>query len=366
MGMKLFETTTLNGMVLANRFVRAATWEGMASDEGACLPKLIALMEELVCGGVGLIITGHAYVSREGQAGPWQLGACSDDLLPGLTEMTRTVHREGGKIALQLAHAGCHPYSKLACLDALGPSPLENKQGSFCREMTLGEIQETVKAFGKAAGRAQKAGFDGIEIHGAHGYLLSQFLSPYYNRRRDGYGGSLGNRARIVLEVLEAIRTSVGRGFPVLFKINSEDFLDGGFSVEEMLEVVSSLEKAGVDAIELSGGTKLSGKYIPIRKGEINSKEKEVYYREAAKKYRQKVNVPLILAGGIRSYEVAEECIDKGLADYISLCRPLICEPHLIKRWKSGDRRRAACLSDNRCIKPVIKGKGLYCRSAAP
>ena len=157
----------------------------------------------------------------------------------------------------------------------------------------------------------------------------------------------------------------MGGKFPVLFKINSEDFLDGGLSVEEMLQVVSSLEKAGVDAIELSGGTKLSGKCIPIRKGEITSREKEGYYREAAKRYRQRTNLPLILAGGIRSYEVAEELLEHGLADYISLCRPLIREPDLIKRWKSGDARKAACLSDNYCITPVLKGKGLRCRNTA-
>ncbi len=150
-----------------------------------------------------------------------------------------------------------------------------------CQEMTLLEIQEVVKAFGKAAGRAQKAGFDGVQLHAAHGYLLSEFLSPFFNKRTDNYGGSIENRVRILLEALQAVRDEVGEEYPVFVKINSEDFVEGGLTVEEMLEVCVMLERAGIDAIEMSGGTIFaSGAYSSCRMGALDSPEKEVYYKD--------------------------------------------------------------------------------------
>ena len=358
---KLFETTTIKNMALANRFVRSATWEGMANDDGSCTSELINTMVQLVQGGVGLIITGHAYVLKDGQAGPRQLGVYSDELIPGLTEMTEAVHKENGNIVMQLAHAGCVAVSKLTGLEPLGPSVMEIREGATCQEMTQTDISRVIKAFGQGAMRAKQAGFDGVQIHAAHGYLLSQFLSPFFNKRTDKYGGSIENRTMIILEVIESIRASVGYDFPVLIKINSEDFLDRGFSVNDMLHATALLEKAGIDAIELSGGTAYSGRRNPVRIAKINAEEKEVFYKAAAERYKERIRAPLMLVGGIRSYEVAERLVDNGIADYISLCRPLIREPHLINRWKRGDTRKATCLSDNQCFKPTISGQGLYC-----
>jgi 2,4-dienoyl-CoA reductase-like NADH-dependent reductase (Old Yellow Enzyme family) len=318
-------------------------------------------MEELARGGVGLIISGHAYVCQQGQAGPWQLGIYSNELLPGLAKMAEAVHKKGGKIIVQLAHAGCQAASNLTGRQPLGPSAIKDKKVSPCREMTREEIRQVAEAFGQAAARAQEAGFDGVQIHAAHGYLLSQFLSPFYNKRRDEYGGSIENRARIVLEVLQNIRAKVGNKFSVLIKMNSEDFLEGGFSREEMVQVAAMLEKSGINAIELSGGTASSEKFSPVRKDKIDSYDKEAYYREAAKQYKKKINVPLLLVGGIRSFQVAEQLVNEGVTDYIALCRPLIREPHLINRWKSGDISKATCLSDNLCFRPIVKGKGVYC-----
>lgn len=286
---KLFEKTTINDMTLANRFVRSATWEGMADEDGSCTSRLTDLMVELARGEVGLIITGHTYVRREGQAGIRQLGVYDDKLLPGLSKMTEAVHKSGGKIVMQLAHAGCHAAAHLTELEPLGPSVMENKKGPICREITLKEIQEIVNAFGEGAVRAQKAGFDGVQIHGAHGYFLSQFLSPFYNRREDEYGGSIENRARIVLEVFRSIRAAVGDHFPILIKINSEDFVEGGQTQEDMLQAVAMLEKEGIDAIELSGGSQRSKPALsPVRVGKLDSEEKEAYYREAARRYKKK------------------------------------------------------------------------------
>jgi len=362
----LFEPTIINGMNLANRFVRSATWEGMATTEGACTSRLIDFMVNLVEGGVGLIITGHSYVSREGQAGPWQMGIHEDATLPGLTQMAEAVHRHGGKIALQLAHAGANAAPHLSGLAAIGPSELHENDKTTCREMSREEIARVVLAFGDGAARARRSGFDAVEIHAAHGYLLSQFLSPVFNQRKDEYGGAPANRGRIVLEVLRSIRRAVGRDFPVLIKMNSEDFAEGGFSVNEMLEVSAQLEAEGIDAIELSGGIgrdarkSESTNYKSVRFGAI-AKENEGYYRDAARRFKQKVKVPLILVGGIRSPDVAERLVADGTADYIAFSRPLICEPDLVNRWKNGDTSKSACVSDNRCFDPARRGEGMRC-----
>jgi 2,4-dienoyl-CoA reductase-like NADH-dependent reductase (Old Yellow Enzyme family) len=359
---KLFETIHLKSLTLANRFVRSATWEGMADSNGFCTPKLIALMKQFAEGGVGLIITGFAFVSKEGRAAPWQMGADGDAFLSGLKEMTDAVHRSGGKIVLQIVHGGCYSATQLTGQEAIAPSTHVSGAIPRCREMTVSEIGHVVAAFGESASLAKKAGFDGVQIHAAHGYLLSQFLSPYFNKRKDAYGGSIGNRARIVLETLQSVRRAVGTGYPVMIKVNSEDFVEGGLTVDEMLLVAGFLEEAGIDAIEMSGGTVYaSGAYSAIRAGALDTPQNEVFYREAAIRYKEKISVPLMLVGGIRSFTVAEKLINDGLADYISLSRPLIREPTLINRWKSGDLKRATCISDNACFGPVLKGEGLYC-----
>jgi len=357
----LFEATTIKSMSLTNRFVRSATWEGMAKPDGSCPRKLTDLMVRLAKGGVGLIITSHAYVSREGQAGLGQLGIYSEELVSGLTVMADAVHSAGGKIAVQLAHAGCHADPDLTGQMPLGPSSIKGEGMPNCREMTGDDFRMVAESFGKAAARAQKAGFDAVQIHAAHGFLLSEFLSPFYNKRSDRYGGSVENRARLLLEVAHNIRDEVGDKFPVMVKMNSEDFVTGGLTVEEMLEVASNLESARIDAVELSGGTRYSGDYIPVRLRRLDAENMEVYYLEAARKFKEKVKVPLMLVGGIRSYAVAERIIREGIADYVSLSRPLIREPDLVNRWKSGDTGKAKCLSDNLCFEPARAGEGLYC-----
>jgi 2,4-dienoyl-CoA reductase-like NADH-dependent reductase (Old Yellow Enzyme family) len=357
---KLFETTEINGMKLANRFVRSATWEGMATDDGAVTPKLTQTMVDLAQGGVGMIISGHAYISQEGQAGPWQLGIYKDELIDGLKTMTDAVHQAGGKIIAQLAHAG---HFAIKALTKQPPHVVSDYNGlskSPRHELTIEDIKNLVKTFAKAAQRAKTAGFDGVQIHSAHGYLLSQFLSPAYNRREDEYGGSIENRARVHGQIYNAIRSAVGKNYPVLIKINSEDHVENGLSLEDSIAASRILVDAGIDAIELSGGTLSSGKLSPSRGG-INKEEKEAYFKEAAAAYKKAMDIPLILVGGMRSLNVAEKTINSGAADYISMCRPFIREPGLIKRWQSGDTRPARCKSDNLCFGPALEGKGIYC-----
>lgn len=357
---RLFEATHIQGMRLANRFVRSATWEGMATEEGVCTPRLVDLMGELAKGGVGLIITSHAYVSRDGQASPWQLGIYGDELISPLSMMTEKVHQAGGRIVLQLAHAGVFgaPGPGRDAVPAV--SRVDRVSGSRTRVLSPDDILDLASAFARAAERAKAAGFDGVQIHAAHGYLLSQFLSPAFNRREDAYGGPIEKRARALLEVLGRVRAAVGKDFPVLVKLNSEDFLEGGLTAADALSAAVLLEEAGIDAIELSGGTLISKRLSPSRAG-IKSEEQEAYFQDAARTFKKKIRVPLILVGGIRSFAVAERLVDEGTADYISMSRPFIREPHLVRRWVEGDLRKAACLSDNQCFGPGMAGEGIFC-----
>ena len=336
----MFGQIEINGLTLANRFIRSATWEGLATDEGACSPRLLDVMAKLAEGGVGLIITGHAYVHQYGQHSPWQLGIHKDGLIPSLQRITDTVHAGGGKIVVQLGYGGAY----------LSKSRL--------RSMTVQDIQEVVRAYARAAIRAKTAGFDGVQIFAAHGFLLSQFLCPRYNDRSDTYGGSIENRARLLLEVLASIRMAVGRSYPVLVKLNSRDFVENGLRLEDSIRVGVMLAEGGIDAIELSGGLLNNPNLL---REKIISEADEAYFKGEAVAFKQKIQVPLILVGGIRSYHVAKQLVEEGVADFISMCRPFVREPNLINRWKSGNHQRAACISCNNCVEQVKQGKGISC-----
>lgn len=358
----LFEKTGINGVELPNRFVRSATWEGMATEEGAVTERLKQVMISLARGGAGLIISGHSYVSRQGQAGPWQLGIYRDELVGGLREMTDAVHEMGGRIFMQLAHAGLFAAIRLSGKIPLFVSDLKGFEESPKKLITGTDIKGLVSAFAEAAGRAKAAGFDGVQIHSGHGYLLSQFLSPIYNRRRDEYGGDIENRVRIHLEILRALRKEVGEKFPVMIKINCGDFAENGLSMDDSLKAALMLEKEGLDGVELTGGLVTGGNLSPSRPG-INSEEKEAYFKEEAAAFKKELGIPLILVGGIRSFNVAEHLVQEEGADYISMSRPFIREPDLINRWRSGDLRKALCNSDNLCLSAGFRGDGVYCVS---
>jgi 2,4-dienoyl-CoA reductase-like NADH-dependent reductase (Old Yellow Enzyme family) len=359
---ELFEPTVINGMTLTNRFVRSATWEGLATPEGYATEALTRLLVTLAEGRVGLIITSHACVSPEGLAAPGQLGIYTDGHVPALAELVGKVHAAGGKIALQVSHGGRYAL-KLQDVVRIGPSTIESKGETQCKEMTEREIENMVSHFAEAARRAKMAGFDALQIHAAHGYLVSEFLSPYFNKRTDTYGGPAANRAKFLLNIVGAMRREVGDGFPLLVKLNSQEFLEGGYTVEDMLAVASLLEEASINAIEMSGGHHVQGifgEFFPARPTKAKTEERP-YYLDEARLYKKKIRVPLMLVGGIRSLDWARRIAADGYADYVSLSRPLIREPGLIARWQSGDSARATCISDNGCFKPGLEGKGIYC-----
>lgn len=215
---RVFESGKIGGLVTANRFVRAATWEGLAAEDGSVTPQLLKRMTDLAEGGVGLIITSHCFVAPEGKASPAQIGMHTDALIAGHRKLTQAIHAAGGRIVAQISHAGNFADERSTGQAPFVASYFEGLAATPRREMTVEDIKATTASFAKAALRAMESGFDGVQIHAAHGFLLSQFLSPAYNRREDAYGGPIENRSRFLLEVYLAVREAVGRQFPALVK----------------------------------------------------------------------------------------------------------------------------------------------------
>lgn len=352
---------TIGNVTLPNRFMRSATWEGMAAADGSVTPRLLDYMRPLANGGLGLLITSHMYVQKAGQAGPWQVGIYDDALLPGLRDLCSVMKSGGTPVFAQLAHAGANANAGLTGLTPLAPTARENVRGELSKTMDDADIEQLTNDFAAAARRAKDAGFDGVQLHAAHGYLLSQFLSPFYNMRTDRYGGSVQNRVRLTVEIYRAVRAAVGEKFVVAMKINAEDFIEGGFSPGMMLETALILEREGVDAIEMSGGGVAFAKYRSSRQFDPKCPEEETYYRDTARHFKEKIKMPLMLVGGIRSIETAEALVAEGTADVIAFSRPLIREPQLVKRWLSGDKGRAKCISCDGCRQPAAQGEGLRC-----
>ncbi|MCB2184379.1 MAG: NADH:flavin oxidoreductase [Desulfobulbaceae bacterium] len=357
----LFDQTTINGMTLKNRLVRSATWEGMCEDDGRPTEKLRACYRDLAEGGVGLLISGYTFVRPDGKQLPRKMGIHTDDFAADYKLLTKAVHDEGGKICIQLVHAGGQTDSATAGRQPLAPSAVEVEQYSEIPEkLSKHEIAEIVRAFGEAAKRSVDYGFDAIQLHAAHGYLINQFLSPLTNRRTDEYGGSIENRCRFLVEVYRAVRQKAGSSFPVMMKLNGSDFLEGGLTVADAVTAANMLDSEGIDAIEVSGGTPASGAQSPVRI-KIKKPEQEAYNMEVAGKVKAAVKCPVMVVGGFRSFEVAQKTINEKGMDYISMARPFIREPCLAKRWQQGDTSPAKCISCNGCFKPGLQEGGIYC-----
>ncbi len=355
-----FDATTINGMTLRNRFVRSATWEGMCDEQGRPGEKLIACYGALAKGKVGLIITGYAFVRPDGKQMPGSLGAQSDDFAPDMKRLSAAVHDEGGKLCMQLVHAGGQGRAS-GGNRLIAPSAVEAAQYSAVPlEMSPRDIEEVVAAFGAAARRAREWGFDAVQLHAAHGYLINEFLSPHTNRRTDSYGGSIEGRCRFLLDVFRSVRSAVGNNFPVLVKLNGSDFLDNGLLIGEATVAAVALDREGIDAIEVSSGTPASGDHSPVRK-KIDGPEQEAYNLPLAKSIKAAVKCPVMVVGGFRTFGVAQKTLEKEEADYVSLARPLIREPGLVARWQGGDSSRSRCISCGGCYRPGLRGQGIAC-----
>jgi 2,4-dienoyl-CoA reductase-like NADH-dependent reductase (Old Yellow Enzyme family) len=359
----IFEPTSINGLVLKNRLVRSSTWEAMATPEGAVTDRFVDLYSRLAAGGVGAIHTGYMYVRRDGQHLPFQTGIDRDERIAGLARLAEAVHQQGGKIVGQIVHCGGQADRRTnGGQQPVAPSGVASPgYTEIPRALTEKEVEEMISLFAAAAGRVKAAGCDGVEIHGAHGYLVSRFLSPYSNRRTDRFGGSLENRARFALEVYKAVRAEVGPSFPVLIKLNAHDRFEGSTTERDAAYLASALAQAGIDAIEVSSGTCAD---IPgtICRPDILSWKDEAYNLSVAKYIRSAApKVPLMLVGGLRSLEKMECILNNQDADYFSISRPLIRQPDLPARWRDGDRARATCISCNGCFGPALKGEGIRC-----
>lgn len=360
--LELFAPFPVGPLVLRNRLVRSATWLGLAGPGGEATEELVDRYGELSRGGAGLVVTGHAFVSPEGRGSPRQLGAQDDALVPGLSRLAAALREGGAASVLQLSHAGGQTQSEwIGDQIPVAPSFLGHPQyPASPRELHREEIARIVKAFGQAARRAREAGFDAVQIHGAHGYLVNQFLSPGTNFRTDRYGGDLAGRFRFFQEVLTAVQWAAGHDFPVFVKLNGNDCTPGGFGPQEAVPVAGWLSQRGVSLIEVSGGTWGSGELGSMRTG-VEPGNDEGYFRVEAAAIKGHVGCPVALVGGLRSVETLEELLLFGTADLFSLSRPLLWEPDLPRRWQAGDRRPARCVSCNRCRDAGRAGGGVRC-----
>jgi len=351
----LFGPCRVGSLEIRNRFVRSATWDATADESGAVTDTSVAFYKRLGEGGIGLIVSGHAFVSALGQATPRQYGAHNDDMIPGLRRLVQAVHEGGGKIALQIAHAGInsgHLMSSGVTLPAVSRIP-EMKR--LHQEMTGEEIDGIVDDFAAAAVRGREAGFDAIQLHGAHGYLMSQFISPLYNHRTDRWGGSAENRRRFYTEVVHRVRQAIGPDFPFFIKFGVMDDSEGGLTLEDGIEAARQMVAAGIDAIEVSGGVG-QGVYRTGENGTVRTP-----FQERAAAVKRAVEAPVILVAGIRSLETAQDIVMSGGADMVSMCRPFIREPHLVVRWQRGETAPATCITCNKCMAIVQRAEPLDC-----
>lgn len=353
--MKILESTKLRNITLNNRIIRSALWMNMADKDGHITPKLYKVYEELSKGGVGLIITGYSMVDPKDRPNPGMMGIYDDSFIEEHRKLVELVHSNDTPISIQLAYGGSqtnHPAFQDKTL--LGPSAVKNRvTGITPKEMSQEDIQHVIDSFTKASARAQKAGYDGIELHCAHGYLLSQFLTPYCNQRNDKYGGSIENRARITVETIKSIRKAVGEDFAIMVKINHDDYMDEGegLILSEATEVAKMLEQAGADILEISGVNETSGKGVGPARTKINKPELQSYFLEPTKQIANAVSIPIILMGGNRNYNRLQTILSETQIKYFSIARPLLCEPDLVNKWKTTHDYKPLCVSCNGCYR---------------
>ena len=389
----LFKPIQVGNIELKNRFVHSATCESLATERGAATDGLVNRYRKLAKGEVGLIITGYAYVHPQGRCYRHQTGIYSDELIPGLKRVTDAVHEEGGKVAFQLAHGGIYARKDLIGQTPMGPSNRPRNPAYFFRpkRMTEAQIHEVIEAFGQAARRAVAVGVDAVQIHAAHGYLISEFLSPFYNDREDNWGGSDEKRFRFLREVYLAIRKELPEDMPLLVKMNVDDHTpEEGVTPVLAAKYASWLVELGIDGVELSCGTTLDSPWKMFR-GDVPVDEmarvfawwqrpltkmilnrdvgkydlEEAYNLEAAQTIRPALgSVPLSVVGGMRTMSRMEEILEEGQADLISLSRPFIREPSLVKLFREGKTEKAACEACNLCVAALWNDMAVrcYCR----
>ena len=383
---KLFTPGRIGSLELRNRFIRAGCFEGMCQN-GQVTDNLIEHHRSLAAGGVGMTTVAYCSVSFDGRAFGHEMWM-REEILPGLKTLTDAVHKEGAAASIQLGHCGFFASRREIGKRPLGPSPkLCLFRLSIGRQMTKAQIEEKINDFGRAAALAKQAGFDAVEIHSGHGYLLSQFLSPWINKRKDEYGGSLENRLRFPLAVIRKVREAVGPDYPILVKMNQRDGMHGGLELEEALEVARQYEKAGVNGIIPSCGFTaktplyMMRGYVPTREMAHSQEQlllrlgmslfgrffvqrykfEPLFLLEGARQFRETLSIPLIYVGGVLSKGDAEKVMDDGF-DFIELGRATVRDPQFVNHLKNGEISQSDCDHCNRCI-AAMSVNGVYCVS---
>lgn len=321
---KIFQTVALNHMTTKNRLIRSATWEGLAGPDGSIMNDTYEIYRELAKGGIGAIISGFTDVTDDDSYIHGNMKLSRDELIPQYKLLTNIIHDEN-----------CPAISQLA----LGAFYRNSKQ-TEPTQMTEQEIKHVINLFVNAAVRAGQSGFDGVQIHAAHFFFLSRFISPRINHRSDSYGGSVINRSRILTEILSGIKSHVP-DLHVSVKINSSDFTPGGLDESESLEICKLLVNSGIDSIEVSG----NGTSVPGVKAHVN----EAYFLDFATELAAKISVPVILVGGLRSLDTMQDILDTTKIELLSLSRPLLCEPDLPEKFREGISFVSKCISCNAC-----------------
>jgi len=389
---KCFSEARLNGLTLRNRLIKAATFEGK-SKGGRISPELTRLHQRIGEGGIGMTTLAYCAVSSEGRTYRHQIWI-RDEARAGLRRFRDAMHAEGAKVSIQLGHAGWFASPRAMGMRPIGPSRSFSPHAqAFSRAMSPEQLDQVIGEFADATRLAVEAGFDAIEVHVGHGYLLSQFLCPYNNRRRDRWGGSLENRARFPRQVLRAVREAAGPGAAVTAKPNMEDGFAKGLQLDEGLEVARMIERDGsVDAFQLTGGHTTRtpmflmrgdvplGEMIRNQRGWVRRlgmrllapsilqpwKFEEAFFLPNARRYLTELSLPLMLLGGLTRLDTMQRAIDEGFA-FVSLGRALIREPDLVRQMQTGETDAALCIPCNRCIVEMDKG-GTRCvmRPAPP
>ncbi len=369
---QVFSKSKIADLELKNRLVRSATCESGMTKDGKITDKMSELYKNLAAGGAGMIITGHMAVMEKGKALPHQTLICDDKYIREISPIADIIHNTQNDCfaVAQLSHAGRQVAHDNKTAECVGPSDVPSTViQNNARVLDEDEIESIIDAFADAIGRVKQAGFDAVQLHSAHGWLLSSFLSPYTNKRKDKYGGSVKNRVRILKAIIDKARAKV-KDFPILIKINCDDNVENGINISNFPELAKEIENTGFDAIEISGAMwdclsrseeELGFFPAPIPEAhiKIGNDEKQSYYE----KYTDDLdlNIPVILLGGHRNIEFLEKIITKQKADFFSFSRPLICEPDLPNRWLNGTgTEKADCVSCNSCLL-TIKYSTLKC-----
>ncbi|MHA1783654.1 MAG: NADH:flavin oxidoreductase [Candidatus Helarchaeota archaeon] len=362
----IFRPSKIGNLTIKNRVVRSATYLGLAADDGSITNRNLSSYEALAKNNIGLIITGYMNVNKNGKAAPRQLGIHSDFLIDGLKKLVSTVKNYDVTFFAQIAHGGRQIIgSHLKNIDVVAPSNIPDRLVNVIpREMTEEDIAKCVDDFVKATQRAYEAGFDGVQLHCAHGYLLSLFLSPYCNKRTDSYGGSVENRFKIVEDIILGIHDEIDKNFPIIAKLNVSDFVqdEEQLTIDESKQHAKRMVDLGIQAIEPSGGLYETAMYgnLTAMRTKIKTEKDEAYFLPEAKIIKKEIgNVPVILVGGIRSMKVAERVINEKI-DFISMSRPFIREPDLITKWMNGISKKSDCISCGRCLLEM-KPRGVTC-----